>query len=591
MWIDRNILGWCDNCNVPILDAKRCGICGRQSTKLNLRFKGEVRPLFPIEKRMIEGFVIEYFSDKLLSGLHEDSVWFFNETSRTEFKGDILIDGKVLFEVYYNTLKRRWRIKPYKDFLRYLNPQRRVIYLHDFLSSSLRERKGVYASWINVMISPAFLNEYVILEAGDVKGIGKVLINSVTTTQGRKVIEVVDSAFIGGRSKLRGSHLKETIQANSYILENKEKEAIKEVKYALRKLNLPLVAAFSGGKDSSVVANICLEFDSSIPVVFLDTGIEFPETIDYLDRFAKDLHLEDNLVKIRSSNDFFKLWKIFGPPSRSLRWCCKTQKFTPMNKYITTNYPTGVLSVLAVRKHESLFRSKSSLIEKNRWIPNQAILYPIKDWGLLDVWLYIFWRKLPYNELYERGIPRVGCWPCPFQSRCIFDTMEITHPDLIRKLYSHLQRWAAKQGFGKEWVMSGNWRLRNKGITKEKIGHAERCIEGKPMTHLVLNDGFGNRILKLLPILVDRFERHNVNGKSVICVPSNVPQKKLRILLEKAINCQKCGLCTEICPHNALYLDRNGNCVDVSKCQRCYACLEEPCMASKYTLKKKVIVM
>ena len=592
MWIDRNILGWCHNCNVPILEAKRCGICGRQSTKLNLRFKGETRPLFPIEKRTIKALVIEYFSDKLLSDLHEDSIWFFNETSRTEFKGDIIIDGKVLFEVHYNTHRRRWRIKPYKDFLRYFDPQRRVIYLHDSLASSLRECKGVYSSWIKGMNSPALPDEYVILDAGDVKGIGKVLVNSLTRTQDRKVIEVFDSGFVDKRWELRGSHLKKTIQANSYILETKEKEAIEEVEYAIGKLNLPLVVAFSGGKDSSTVANICLEYDSSAPIVFLDTGIEFPETVHFIiDSFAKELHLEDNLVRIESPNDFFKLWKIFGPPSRSMRWCCKTQKFTPMNKYITTNYPRGVLSALAIRKHESLFRSKSSLIERNRWLPNQANLYPIKDWGLLDVWLYIFWKKLPYNELYERGIPRVGCWSCPFQSQCIFDMMERTHPDLIRTLYTRLQRWAAKHGFSKEWVISGDWRLRNNGAKKEQIGHAERCTEGKPMTHLVLNDGFDDRILRLLPILTDRFERHNFNGKCIICVPNTVSQKRLRILLEKAINCRKCGVCTEMCPHDALYLGRNGICVDASKCQGCYACLEEPCMAGKYTLQKKVIVM
>lgn len=590
MWIDRNIVGWCNNCNVPILDAKRCGICSRQSKKLNLRFKGEVRPLFPIEKKMIGGLVTEFFSDKSLSDLHEDSLWFFNETSRTEFKGDVIIDGKVLFEVFYNALIRTWRIKPYKDFLKYLNPQRRVIRLHDFLSPLIRECKGVYAPWIKNIIPPAFLDEYVILDTGDVKGVGKVIFNSLHT-ENRKVIEVLDSAFISRKSKLRGSHLKEVIQANSYILEEREEEARKKIEYALKKLNRPLIVSFSGGKDSSVAANICLEFDSSVPIVFLDTGIEFPETIDFFYSFAKELHLKDNLVKVSSSYDFFKLWKVFGPPSRRLRWCCKTQKFSPMNEFITTSYPEGVLSVLAVRKHESLLRSKSSLIEKNRWIPQQAILYPIKDWGLLDVWLYIFWKKIPYNELYERGIPRVGCWPCPFQSQCIFNLMENTHPHLIRILHSHLQRWANRHGFSKEWIMNGSWRLRNNELTKEKVGYTESCTEGKPMNHFVLDGGIGNRIRKLLPILTDQFERHYVDGKSVICIPKNVSQKKLRILIEKAINCKKCGVCTEICPSGALYLDKNGICVDVSKCHKCYACLEEPCMVSKYTLKKKVIAM
>jgi len=591
MWLDRNIIGWCDNCNVPILDAKRCGVCSRQSKKLNLRFKGEVRPLFPVEKRIINELLNEYFSEKLLSNLHKDSIWFFNETSRTEFRGDVIIDGKVLFEIYYDSQQKKWRIKPYRDFLKYFNPQKNVVHLHEFLSPSLIEGKGVYSSWITDVTTSTQVNDYVILDAGDVKGIGKILTDSFLKTEGRKVIEVLDSGFINKRFSLKGSYLKDIIQANSSILENKEREAINSIKYVSEKLGLPLIVSFSGGKDSSVIASICLEFDPSVPIVFLDTGIEFPETINYLECFSRKLHIKDNLVKIKSSTNFFELWKIFGPPSRSLRWCCKTQKFTPMNRYITANYAAGVLSVLAIRKHESLLRSKSDLIEKNRWVPKQAIIYPIKDWGLLDVWLYIFWKGLPYNKLYEGGIPRVGCWPCPFQSQCIFNIMEKTHPKLIQTLYSHLERWAVKHGFSKEWVTSGEWRLRNNGVAKEEIGYAESCTEGKPMIHLVLENGFGNRVVKLLPILTRYFETHPIDKKLIICVPTNVPQKELRILLEKAINCRKCGLCLEICQHNALYFDKNGICVDISKCKKCYVCLKESCIATKYSSKNRVIVM
>ena len=259
-----------------------------------------------------------------------------------------------------------------------------------------------------------------------------------------------------------------------------------------------------------------------------------------------------------------------------------------MNRFITANYPEGVLSVSAVRKNESLFRSRSSLIEKNRWIHKQALLYPIKDWGLLDVWLYIFWKGLPYNELYELGIPRVGCWPCPFQSQYIFNIMETTHPQLIHILYLNLMRWATEHGFSKEWVISGKWKLRTSSVSKEKIGYAEPCIEGKPMIHLVVPASFGERILRLLPVLTDQFESHFINGKCVICIPTKTPRKKLKTLLEKAINCQRCGLCIEVCPHHALHLDEEGVYVDVSKCQRCCACLEESCIASNYSLKRVI---
>jgi len=591
MWIDQNVIGWCNNCNVPILDASECGICGKQSIKLNLRFKGEVRPLFTIEKKNIETLVNEYFSDSLLSELDEDSLWFFNETSRTEFKGDVIIDGKVLFEVHYNALEKSWKIKPRKDFLRYVLPQKRVVYVKDFLSPTLRNCKWVYSSWIEKIGSSIFPGEYAILDGGNVKAVGKVLKEPSIEENGRKLIEVVDSDFIIKKSRLKGSYLNEVVEANSYILEKRETNVVRNIESISRKFDLPLVASFSGGKDSSIVTNICLEYDPSVEIVFLNTGIEFPETVEFIDAFAKELRLKDNLAKISSPNNFFKLWEIFGPPSRSLRWCCKTQKFTPMNKYISTNYPKGVLCASAIRKHESLFRSNSSIIEKNQWIPKQTLLYLIKDWGLLDVWLYIFWKRLPYNPLYELGIPRVGCWPCPFQSQCIFNIMENTHPQLIHALYGRLLKWSIKHGYNEEWVRSGNWRLRNNGAPKEEIGHAEPCIEGKPMTHLVVPSDYGKRILKLLPMLTSHFESHIVDEKYIICVPAKVARKKLKTLLEKAVNCQKCGLCLETCPFGALSLDKNGISMDASKCQKCHACLAEPCIASKYAFESKVIAL
>lgn len=40
--------------------------------------------------------------------------------------------------------------------------------------------------------------------------------------------------------------------------------------------------AFSGGKDSTVVLHLALQVDPHIPVVFIDSGLEFPETYSYL---------------------------------------------------------------------------------------------------------------------------------------------------------------------------------------------------------------------------------------------------------------------------------------------------------------------
>jgi phosphoadenosine phosphosulfate reductase len=46
--------------------------------------------------------------------------------------------------------------------------------------------------------------------------------------------------------------------------------------------------AFSGGKDSLVVLHLALQADPSVPVAFFDSGLEFPETYDFIGQLARD---------------------------------------------------------------------------------------------------------------------------------------------------------------------------------------------------------------------------------------------------------------------------------------------------------------
>ena len=53
--------------------------------------------------------------------------------------------------------------------------------------------------------------------------------------------------------------------------------------------------AFSGGKDSLVVLHLALAAEPAVPVVFFDSGLEFPETYAYLNQLARDWNLTGQL--------------------------------------------------------------------------------------------------------------------------------------------------------------------------------------------------------------------------------------------------------------------------------------------------------
>jgi len=44
--------------------------------------------------------------------------------------------------------------------------------------------------------------------------------------------------------------------------------------------------------------------------------------------------------------------------------------------------------------------------------PGLTKTYPLAYWTTKDVWKYIHENGLPYNQIYDKGLERCGCWPC-----------------------------------------------------------------------------------------------------------------------------------------------------------------------------------
>ncbi len=217
-----------------------------------------------------------------------------------------------------------------------------------------------------------------------------------------KVVDAVKHQF----EKLPRSTLKDWIRINKEHLENIENRAIELIE-RYKNFGEFKFAAFSGGKDSTVVSYLSKDYVDEI--IFIDTGFEHEETKEFVKTFEK--FIGKDITVLSPKGNFWEEVKKRGFPTKDNRWCTEFLKLNPLREHLKKY--KEVLSFEGVRKYESYSRAKYPYFRKNPFIPNAYQVFPILDWNGLELWLYIFYRKIPYNPLYDLGMERIGCYFCP----------------------------------------------------------------------------------------------------------------------------------------------------------------------------------
>lgn len=397
----------------------------------------------------------------------------------------------------------------------------------------------------------------------------------------------------------KGSDLEDVLKANEYILREKEEKALEFLKEVIESHpDLPLAVSFSGGKDSAVVLALTRRVNSKVDVVFLNTTIELPETVSYTRDLAELWDL--NFVEIIPSHDFLELCHALGPPSRFMKWCCKTQKFSPMNEIIHQRYSEGVIMVRGVRASESVQRRDYKKVGKMKWTPKEVIVNPILDWGSLETWLYIFWRNIPYNRAYEYGFARLGCWACPAKSLRDFKILDRFHPELVEKLHKILRVYSKRRNLHPGWIPKGEWRYRKPKVKRVMLCASRPCFTSTDFVFSVDDPSIAAKVLEFFKIFGKVQNRGkemlHLNTKEVevaairnhIRIKFKDEEKEHLILrlVEMALNCVDCGACQAFCEHGAIKVVEGKRIIDEEKCVKCLKCLSFPCIALRYGFKR-----
>lgn len=228
------------------------------------------------------------------------------------------------------------------------------------------------------------------------------------------------------------------------------------VKEAIKRHKENLAISCSFGKDSLVVLHMALKYKPDIKVVFNNTGVEFPETLELMRRLKREWNL--NLIETKPwKKSFWNCVDEYGIPTgksgggEEHNWpkCCYYLKEMPMIQVCRDEdiraYLTGITAA------ESWNRKNLIRMCGQRYFVKKANVFkyhPIAYWDEKKVWAYINKNKIPINKVYKKWgkvYRRVGCMPCTAYKDWA-DKLSKSHP----KLFNILVKKARKSDFYKD---------------------------------------------------------------------------------------------------------------------------------------------
>jgi len=161
----------------------------------------------------------------------------------------------------------------------------------------------------------------------------------------------------------------------------------------------------SFGAESAVLLHLVAGIDPATPVLFIDTGRHFAETLDYRDRLTTHLGLTDvrsigpsaaEIVR-RDADGSRSTWDPDG--------CCVFRKTAPLQRALADfdGWITGRKSFqAATRSGLATFEADGSHIKIN----------PMARWTAADVAAHAAAHRLPRHPLVDQGFASIGCAPC-----------------------------------------------------------------------------------------------------------------------------------------------------------------------------------
>ncbi len=588
------IIYWSVDLGTPVFvkDTEKYG----RLKKIKLVPPGDVRPAFTRDVENLYIMIKEQYSKPYAERLFsKNPLVLLNRVQAIDMADEVVVSGYSIGIREYDIAGRKWLFKPmYYGVRLYIEEElgpyikaRKTIKPNEYLyPGDYRGRPPVNSRWVPIKGK----NKWVY-------GLGK--------KAGRRIL-VVKQWRISGKLGFnpKKATLQDAARHNREYLEEKACEATAFLEETIGLgLGYPIVS-LSGGKDSGVTAYLAGKAGVT-EAVFVDTGLELPETIETAIKTAEKAGLQ--LTILRAHDRFWRALRIYGPPARDYRWCCKVVKLSLLGKHYREKYGR-VLAIVGQRRYESPQRALADRLSPSGTVGEGYVAAPIHEWISLEVFLYSILEKIPLNPLYMKGYDRIGCYLCPTSRMAELELIKETHPEHMIKWMRYLENYAEEHGLPRQWIDLGLWRWRfrlpgeikmlskrqgididamNRGIAEDYVEkivvdrdedlveiHFKRQIPLQKIYSMIKIIGLNAAIKNNGDLRIHR------KGREVAEIKDNYLRtrlswindkhtRELLMLVYMKLYCVGCGMCSIACPRDTIGPDF----FEPSRCNGCRKCL------------------
>lgn len=161
----------------------------------------------------------------------------------------------------------------------------------------------------------------------------------------------------------------------------------------------------SFGGQSLALIHMALQIEPSLPVLFLDTGFLFKETLQFVEEMQKKYKL--NLRTFRATPGQMKVTQSnLDKRSDTSGICCDDTKVELMQRSLE-----GLTCWIAgLRRTQGGTRKNIEIVEE--YGSGLVKVHPLANWTGQQIYSYMKEQGLPFHPLWEKGYTSIGCEPC-----------------------------------------------------------------------------------------------------------------------------------------------------------------------------------